>query len=56
MGLIFGKPDVKVSFLSQWLKKYVPAILAYGENSDKKKINCHLADLDIVGMYTLLQN
>lgn len=34
MGLVIGKSDIRVAFERQW-SKFVPAILQYGENSQK---------------------
>ena len=48
MGLINGKLDIKSSFLREWAK-YVTAILAYGENSSKRKVYGPVKDLDLTG-------
>lgn len=35
--------------MTQWLTKYVPAIIAYGEKSCKKKVAGYLSSLDELG-------
>lgn len=51
MRLIFSQSDVKSLFLTQWLAKYVPAIIAYGKKSSKKKVTSHLSSLDELGKF-----
>lgn len=52
MGLIFDKSHIKAHFVSQWMVKYVPAILSYGEKSAKKNVFSVLANMDETSQYT----
>ena len=38
MGLIIGKPDIRMAFEKAWASVYVPSLLKYGERSKKKSI------------------
>ena len=52
MGLVANRTEVKSSFIQEWMK-FVPAIIAYGQNSTKKNIKTVLSSLDIMGMYLI---
>lgn len=49
MGLIVGKPEMKKTFILQWMTKYVPAILEYALNSNKKNICSMLSSVNYEG-------
>ena len=49
MGLVIGKSDIRVAFERQW-SKFVPAILQYGENSQKKGLQSRMLTMYETGM------
>ena len=51
MGLIVGKPEIKVHFMKQWTTKYVPAILEYASTSVKKTIGSILSSIQQGGIF-----
>ena len=51
MGLINDQPDVRAQFLKQW-SKFIPAIIAYGDSSSKRRVCSHVYDLDECGTST----
>lgn len=51
LGLIVGNSGIKAHFLTQWMTKFVPAILSYGENHSKRAVFHQLAGLDQTGTW-----
>ena len=49
MGLINGCFEIKAKFIEE-LKKFVPAILTYGENSSKRNVARHVVHPDLIGI------
>jgi len=49
MGLVIGKSDIRVAFERQW-SKFVPAILQYGETSQKKGLQSRMLTMYETGM------
>lgn len=49
MGLINGNDDIKAAFLQNWITKYIPAIISYGQSSSKKNVRDCLKNLDVTG-------